>query len=106
MKIEDTVMKPEEYELIMDNFPNSGFIQPHHTALLEAQAEITWDIAYKAGYEEREKGLSPNETKRLEEALIAGRKEVVKWIKKNTVWSILFNTAEGKAQLKEWGING
>ena len=59
--------------------------------IAEAQAEISFKAGIITG---------------TVEGKYDGRREVVEWMKKNTVWSILFNTAEGKAQLKEWGING
>ena len=50
------------------------------TSILKQQAEITWDKAFKAGYEERDRWLSPKETDRLEEAMMAGKRLVVEWI--------------------------
>ena len=39
-----------------------------------------YNAIFKAGYEERDKWLSPNETDRLEEAMMAGKRLVVEWI--------------------------
>ena len=87
MKAKDTVMKASELISIQRVQEAAGTYDnprlPLALAVAKAQAEITWDIAHKAGI-----------------------REVVEWIENR---SILANrgTAHGQewqAKLKEWGI--
>ena len=89
--------------------------------IAKAQAEATWDIAYKAGRDSMidEMVESINTAQRL--STKAGKKagihEVVEWVEKQTLMLLRFNgdgspytevplgeTIEWQAQKKEWGI--
>uniref|UniRef100_A0A6M3JG63 Uncharacterized protein n=1 Tax=viral metagenome TaxID=1070528 RepID=A0A6M3JG63_9ZZZZ len=96
MKAKDTVLSNGKL-LVMLGTPNFTEMEGR-----EKQAEITWDIAYKAGYEEgRLYGKQ------------AGLKEVVEWIEGFVYKEITFDPdvkayyISGKvwqAKLREWGI--
>ena len=52
MKAEDTVMNEDQkdwYSLCKDGVSRHHYDEPFLTDILTAQAEITWDIAFKAG---------------------------------------------------------
>ena len=107
MEAKDTVM-PLEYSAL-DGLHCAGISDSKILRALKAQAEITWDIAYKAGHEKREsefvynpdyldygKGVKSGKLIGRQE----GRKEVVDWTEREfgVDWS------EETEQLKKWGI--
>ena len=104
MKIEDTVMSDEQLEEnVRKDYKNfrvvdeSGYNQDILIWTREAQAEYTWDIAYKAGEDK-------------------GHKEVVEWLREENdrhpqVIDGSFIIAKLDAdrwftKLVEWGIDG
>ena len=110
MEAKETVMDKKQ----IDNIPASiGNIEPVDgvvtTEMIVADsmklvAEAQAEISFKAGYEERDKWLSPDEVKRLEKARQAGIKEVVEWIH-NHGGSLDGCRQEWQVKLKEWGIS-
>lgn len=114
MKAKDTVLSNGKL-LVMLGTPNFTEMEGR-----EKQAEITWDIAYKAGYEEGR--LYGKQESLLNQAIIdqqvqdakqAGLKEVVEWIEGFVYKEITFDPdvkayyISGKvwqAKLREWGI--
>ena len=109
MEAKDTVMKVAEIQAEVlsheiDNGNNNGIT----LALLTKQAEMTWDIAFKAGYHQRE--IDPlDKEDRCEKCYEQGIKEVVDWIEKNkievpTLYNIEINYHEWQFKKNAWGI--
>ena len=91
----DTVMKDVTPFALLQN-------QQELDGLLREQAEITWDIASKAGIRKAQGRLhSPEVMKIAEEALQEaeqkGIREVVEWVRS-------LGMEPPKSQLKKWGI--
>ena len=111
MDWKDTVMKREQLGTFWINPDECDDV-----GIAESQAEITWDIAYKAGYKQREKDPLDKED-RCEMCIIQGRKEVVELLLANadyecededgdTCITFWFKPKVWKKQLEEWGIDG
>ena len=111
MEAKDTVMKVAEIQAEVlsheiDNGNNDGIT----LALLTKQAEMTWDIAFKAGYHQRE--IDPlDKEDRCEKCYEQGIKEVVGWMKENNIklfepakmgGNQLVREVRWQAKLKEW----
>ncbi len=104
MKAKDTVMGDEEIQGITNGAGVN--MTPLDRKIAEAQAEITWPVAFKAGMKERGKWILPDELDRLEAAEQSGVQEVVEFLHLklcDEFW--LFNTDEWQAQLKDWHIS-
>ena len=80
--------------------------------ITNAQAELTWDIAFKAGYDKRESEFVYNPDyldfqKGVKTGKELGIKEVVEWINSGNIIHDI-NWAGGRkewqAKLKAWGI--
>ena len=113
---EDTVMTLDQYNMfeldfhqtnnIMELYSKCEFLNRHETEKLKRQAEITGDIAFKAGIEEAQNRLHSTEVltiaeEALKEARLAGIKEVAEWVDKN-MWK-QGSIEKWQSQKKEWG---
>jgi len=85
MKYEDTVMEQHQRHKTDEDTINRW---------LKAQAEITWDIAFKAG---QESGC-------FAEGWANGIKEVVDWAENNDPNNSFWKSVYWQAQKKEWGV--
>jgi len=108
MEAKATVMREKEIDKVFTRHLNS---HPHHQwdslGMFMAMAEAQAEISFKAGWNKRDKWLSPDETDRLEEARKAGIREVVEFLEKFNP-SITLNQVRAtnfwQAKLKEWGL--
>lgn len=115
MEAKDTVMSVTEIltmtkHILADN-ETAGELQISHR-VAQAQAEITWGKAFRAGYDKALAQLC-DMTAECEQN---GRREVAEWVEKETFpyhavpydkESLVRNILEDKwqAKLKEWGID-
>ena len=103
MEAKDTIMSPEDLVPYLSTTDLYSAMCADYEKAFGRQAEIS----FKAGYEERDKWLSPNETDRLEEAMMAGIMKVVEWIEGagvSDIWSIQIYPDSLQVQKKVWGI--
>ena len=115
MKAEDTVMDKLGMEEVASTRYSS--LWEFGERIARAQAEITWDIAFKAGYGQREKDPFDEED-RCDKCYKQGIGEVVDWIKNygRLIKELDYDTNEYHpgffevdyhtllSQLKEWGL--
>lgn len=92
MEAKDTVMKDEQ---MMDLERGISRAEGDH-AIADAQAETTWDIAFKAGAKEQERIWSEV----FEDGKKAGRREVVEWIPELT------EALKDKMWKEDWRLRG
>ena len=117
MKAEDTVMSEGQLieviylavEVPDKDADESWKNKERFRAVCRAQAEITWGIAFKAGFKESLDTVVA--TGEYDEGKKAGIKEVVDWLKENHASKFFLNLgrphgydAMWQAKLKGWGI--
>ncbi len=113
MKAEDTVMgEGELIEVIYlaietpdKDADGSWKNKERFRAVSRAQSEITWDIAFKAGFKEALDTVVA--TREYDEGKIDGIKEVVDWFVERGIIlpDHIDDNSPMQAKLKEWGID-
>ena len=107
----DTVISWERMRMVFQEQDKEGVTNNmfRMDAIVETQAEITWDIAHKAGYREGTSDKDKWWETVHNEALLTGRKEVVDWIEPLFHFYDCYTAdcpiyTKWKSKKKEWGI--